>query len=146
VRKLVDVCRPWIEGKAARRFDELNERITDQEGFAKALRGLIADLDLLDEEAESSDSADAESQDQEGEGGESQSQSDGESSESASDEQAEQTSTEGESGEEGADAQAAEADDDELAPGGAEEADAAGRVRRPNPRGDNRPREPAYRA
>ncbi|MEX2650619.1 MAG: cobaltochelatase subunit CobT [Alphaproteobacteria bacterium] len=146
VRKLVDVCRPWIEGKAARRFDELNDRIADQDSFARSLRGLIADLDLLDEDAESSDQSDAEAQEQEGEGGESQSQGDGESSESTADDQAEAAGADSESGEEGADAQAAEAEDDELAPGGAEEADAAGRVRRPKARGDNRPREPAYRA
>jgi cobaltochelatase CobT len=142
-RRLVDECRPWIEGKAARRLDELGHRIEDQDAFAKCLRGLIADLDLLDEESDSDDQADADSEDQEGEGGESQSEGEGESQESDA-EQSESSTTEGESGEDGAEAQAAEAEDDELAPGGADESETAGRVRRPDPR-DNRPREPAYR-
>ncbi|MGH6719200.1 MAG: cobaltochelatase subunit CobT, partial [Alphaproteobacteria bacterium] len=142
-RKFVELYRSWIEGKAARRFDELNRAALDQDAFARATRGLIADLDLLDEDGESSDQADAEAQEQEGEGGESQSQGEGESSESDSD-QADGSSAESESAEDGAEAQAAEAEDDELAPGGSEEADAAGRVRRPDPRG-NRPREPLYR-
>lgn len=142
-RKFVELYRSWIEGKAARRFDELNRAAGDQDAFAKAARGLIADLDLLDEEGSSSDQADAEDQDQEAQGGESQSQGEGESTESES-ERAEGSSGESESAEDGAEAQGAEAEDDELAPGGAEDADAAGRMRRPDPRA-NRPREPLYR-
>jgi len=140
-RQLVDQCRPWIEGKASRRLDELGHRMDDQDAFAKCLRGLIADLDLLDEDSDADDQADADSEDQEGESGESQGE--GESQESDA-EQSESSTAEGESGEDGAEAQAAEAEDDELAPGGAEESETAGRVRRPDPR-DNRPREPAYR-
>jgi cobaltochelatase CobT len=145
-RGLVDVCRPWIEGKAARRFAELTRLVHDQDGFARSVRGLIADLNLLDDEAEGPDQTDAQSADQQTEQGESQGEGEGDQSDQASDDAADSTSAEGDSGEEGAESQASEAEDDQMAQGGAEDAETAGKVRYPNARGENRPRQPAYRS
>ncbi|MSP81911.1 MAG: cobaltochelatase subunit CobT [Alphaproteobacteria bacterium] len=145
-RALVDVCRPWIEGKAARRFAELDRLAGDQDAYGRATRELLADLNLLDKEMEGPDQTDAQSADQQSEQGESQGEGEGEQSQSATDDSADSTSTEGDSGEDGDEAQASEADDDQMATGGAEDAETAGKVRYPHGRGDNRPKQPAYRA
>ncbi len=103
-RPAVDALRPWIENKALDDFDALDPLLDDQQAYARAIRTLIADLDLADdltpEELEPEDSApdgeDEEEQDSEGEG-ESGSEGDGMSelpadlSEHAGDETGEQS-------------------------------------------------------
>ncbi|MCJ8307857.1 MAG: cobaltochelatase subunit CobT [Hyphomicrobiales bacterium] len=46
---VVDVWRDWIEERAEDSFDNLGERLEDQEAFAKATRDLIAQLEMADE-------------------------------------------------------------------------------------------------
>ena len=45
-RKLVDLWRPKLDEKILRDLDSLGELVTDQRGFAKAIRQLLADLDI----------------------------------------------------------------------------------------------------
>src|SRR5215212_658291 len=78
-RKVVDLWRPWLEGKIAQDIAELNRAISDQDTYARATRRLIQDLDLelgeLDESA---------SDDNQGEGEEQDSENQADSGESAS--------------------------------------------------------------
>ena len=146
-RKLVDVCRPWIEGKVGRKLGELERLIEDQDGFGRALRELIAQLNLLDDEQDSPDQAEAQADEDQGEGGESQAQGESQASDKSSEDAGEGTEADSEGGEqEGTETDSAADDDERTASGGAEESETAGRVRRPNFSGDNRPRQPQYRA
>ena len=45
-RKVVDLWRPWLEGKIAKDIAELDRAILDQDAYARATRRLIQDLDL----------------------------------------------------------------------------------------------------
>src|SRR5882762_3494439 len=56
-RRVVDLWRPWLEGKIARDMMELDRSIQNQEAYAAAARRLIQDLDIdlgeLDDSSES---------------------------------------------------------------------------------------------
>ncbi|HTZ76408.1 MAG TPA: cobaltochelatase subunit CobT [Stellaceae bacterium] len=78
-QKLVELWRPWLEGRIGRDLRELDRHVADQEGYAKAARKLIQDLDLDlgdaeasgesdEKEGEGEDTSDAESQSEAGEG------------------------------------------------------------------------------
>src|SRR5690242_10200038 len=78
-QRLVDLWRPFLEGKIGRDIRELDRAITDQDAYGKAARKLIKDLDLdlgdaesssenEDKEGEGEESGDAESQNESGEG------------------------------------------------------------------------------
>src|SRR5436305_1626361 len=78
-RQVVDLWRPWLEGKIGKDISELDRAILDQDTYARATRRLIQDLDLdLGEMDESS------SDDNQGEGDESEGESETESGESGS--------------------------------------------------------------
>src|SRR5215470_15160692 len=67
-RKVVDLWRPWLEGKIARDLSELDRAITDQDAYARATRRLIQDLDLdLGEIDESSDDQQSQGDEADGE-------------------------------------------------------------------------------
>jgi cobaltochelatase CobT len=78
-QRLVDLWRPYLEGRIGRDIQELSRQVADQDAYAKATRRLIQDLDLDlgeadasgesdDKEGEGEDSADAESQNESGDG------------------------------------------------------------------------------
>ncbi|HUK09803.1 MAG TPA: cobaltochelatase subunit CobT [Stellaceae bacterium] len=78
-QRMVDLWRPYLEGRIGRDIQELSRQIADQDAYAKATRRLIQDLDLDlgeadasgdsdDKEGEGEDSSDAESQNESGEG------------------------------------------------------------------------------
>jgi cobaltochelatase CobT len=78
-RRVVDLWRPWLEGKIGKDIGELERTVSDQDSYARATRRLIQDLDLeLGELEESS------SDDNQGEGEESESDNQSDSGESAS--------------------------------------------------------------
>ena len=56
-RHVVDLWRPWLEGRIGKDFGELDRTILDQDAYARATRRLLQDLDLelgdADDEAES---------------------------------------------------------------------------------------------
>src|ERR1041384_3680231 len=45
-RRVVDLWRPWLEGKIGKDITELERMVSDQDGYARATRRLIQDLDL----------------------------------------------------------------------------------------------------
>ena len=57
-RALVDLWRPWIEDKAARHLDHLEDAVADQAAFARMSRDIIAALDMADELGEDPDKSD----------------------------------------------------------------------------------------
>src|SRR5437588_7807771 len=73
---VVDLWRPWLEGKIGRDIAELDRAIQDQDSYARATRRLIQDLDLDLGELDESSSDDNQSQGDEADG---ESQSEGES-------------------------------------------------------------------
>jgi cobaltochelatase CobT len=78
-RRVVDLWRPWLEGKIGKDISELERMVSDQDGYARATRRLIQDLDLDLGELEES-SAD----DNQGQGEESESENQADNGESAS--------------------------------------------------------------
>src|ERR1700746_552561 len=45
-RRVVDLWRPWLEGKIGKDIGELERTVSDQDSYARATRRLIQDLDL----------------------------------------------------------------------------------------------------
>jgi cobaltochelatase CobT len=73
-RRVVDLWRPWLEGKIGKDLSELSRTIHDQNAYARAARRLLQDLDLELGELEESESDET----QQGEEAESEDQSEGE--------------------------------------------------------------------
>jgi cobaltochelatase CobT len=140
-RRVVDLWRPWLEGKIGKDIAELERAVSDQDSYARATRRLIQDLDLELGELDASSS-----DDNQGEGEESESENQSDSGESAS--AGAQPSMDG-SPADSADADAeedgeAEADG-EMMPGASD--DDPGRPGRPGTQPRGRPDENAvYRA
>jgi cobaltochelatase CobT len=139
-RQVVDLWRPFLEGRIGRDIDELNRAIQDQDTYARATRRLIQDLDLDLGEID-----DSSSDDSQGDGEEAEGDGENESGESAG---AAQPSMDGAPAD-GADADAeedgeAEADG-EMMPGASD--DDPGRPGRPGTQPRGRPDENAlYKA
>src|SRR5271166_4198804 len=128
-RRVVDLWRPWLEGRIGKDFGELDRTILDQDAYARATRRLLQDLDLdlgeIDDEAESDEQQGSEE-------GESENQSEGEGATSGAQDSSDGSPMDGEA----EDAQdAAEAGDGEMMPGSSD--DDPGRPGRPGqmPRG-----------
>jgi cobaltochelatase CobT len=139
-RQVVDLWRPWLEGKIGRDIAELDRSILDQDSYARATRRLIQDLDLDLGELDESSSDDNQGEGEEAEG---ENQSEGESASAGA-----QPSPDG-SPADGADADAEEGDDadaeGEMMPGDSD--DDPGRPGRPGVMPRGRPDENAvYRA
>src|SRR5947209_4436699 len=78
-RHVVDLWRPWLEGKIGKDIADLDRAVLDQDTYARATRRLIQDLDLDPREMDESSS-----DDNQGEGDESEGESETESGESGS--------------------------------------------------------------
>ena len=140
-RRVVDLWRPWLEGKIGKDIAELERNIVDQDTYARVTRRLIQDLDIDLGEID-----DSSSDDNQGQGEEQDSENQADSGESAS--AGAQPSMEG-SPADSADADAEEdgaADaDGEMMPGASD--DDPGRPGRPGTQPRGRPDENAvYRA
>src|SRR5882672_7984885 len=61
-KAVVDLWRPWLEGKIGRDIAELDRTVLDQDSYARATRRLIQDLDLDLGEVDDSSSDDNQSQ------------------------------------------------------------------------------------
>src|SRR5216683_2880776 len=66
-RRVVDLWRPWLEGRIGKDFGELDRTILDQDAYARATRRLLQDLELdlgdVDDQAESEEQEGAEAGD-----------------------------------------------------------------------------------
>ena len=140
-RRVVDLWRPWLEGKIGKDIAELERAVSDQDSYARATRRLIQDLDL-----ELGELDDSSSDDNQGEGEESESDNMSDSGET--------TSAGAQPSMDGSPADSAEADaeedgsaeaDGEMMPGASD--DDPGRPGRPGVQPRGRPDENAiYRA
>jgi cobaltochelatase CobT len=86
-QKIVDLWRDVIEEKAGADLEALGRTIEDQRGFARAVRDLLASLDMADEMTSSPD--DDESQDDDSQEQDQQEQEDGEAEDQSEGQQAE---------------------------------------------------------
>jgi len=134
-RHVVDLWRPWLEGRIGKDFGELDRTILDQDAYARATRRLLQDLELdlgeVDDEAESEEQEGGEEADGEN-------QSEGEVATSGAQDSADGSPMDGEA----EDAQdAAEAGDGEMMPGSSD--DDPGRPGRPGQMPRGRPDETA---
>jgi len=145
-RRLVDLWRPWIEGRAGRDLDKLEKLVDNQRSFGDAVHDLLDSLDMGDERSRDDDEEDSEEsqndegrKDEEGQDGEA---SDSEDLQRMSLEEAEASTDElPEDASEAMDAPSAEMpDDSEMG-----DADNAAEPWRPRNRGKNEPRGPDYR-
>src|SRR5205809_1293069 len=78
-RRVVDLWRPWLEGKIGKDIAELDRTVMDQDGYARATRRLIQDLDIDLGEID-----DSSSDDNQGQGEETDSENQADNGESAS--------------------------------------------------------------
>src|SRR5216684_2131482 len=122
-RRVVDLWRPWLEGRIGKDFGELDRTILDQDAYARVTRRLLQDLELdlgdVDDQAESEEQ-------EGGEESEGENQSEGEGATSGAQDSPDGSPMEGEA----EDAQdAAEAGDGEMMPGSSD--DDPGRPGRP---------------
>src|SRR6266581_2120461 len=92
-RRVVDLWRPWLEGRIGKDFAELDRAILDQDAYARATRKLLQDLDIDLGEAE--DSSDSEEQEG-GEEAEGENQSEGEGATAGAQESMEGSPADGE--------------------------------------------------
>ncbi len=67
-KRVVDLWRPWLEGKIARDLSELDRTILDQDAYARITRQMIQDMDLDLGELDESESDDQQNQGDETEG------------------------------------------------------------------------------
>ncbi|MCX7339113.1 MAG: cobaltochelatase subunit CobT [Hyphomicrobiales bacterium] len=86
-QRIVDLWRDHIEDKAGRELDALTGTLEDQRGFARAVRDLLASLDMADEMTSSPD--DDESNDENQDEQDQQEQDEGEAEEQSQGQQAE---------------------------------------------------------
>jgi cobaltochelatase CobT len=145
-KRLVDLWRPWIEGRAGRALDKLEKLVENQRGYGDAVHDLLDSLDMGDERSREDDEEDSEDSQNE-EGRKDDDGKDGEASDSddlqrQSLEEAEASTDElPEDASEAMDAPSAEMpDDSEMG-----DADNAAEPWRPRHRGQNEPRGPDYR-
>jgi cobaltochelatase CobT len=143
-RRIVELWRSFIEGRAGRDLDQLEDMIDDQRKFGRAVHDLLDSLDMGDERSDEDDEEESDEkaegrQDEQGEDGQS---SETEESERMSLEQAEASSDDlADSATEATDAPAADMPDD----ADMGDAENAAEPWRPRPGGRNEPRGPDYR-
>ncbi len=146
-RQIVDLWRPWLEERIGADFEELERNVSDQAGYAQALKQLLVHLELMDEDGGESEGQDTE------EGEDSDENSSDDSSEENADMEGASAEMQGSSSEDMDDAEGEDAEqmmseqgDDEMMPGaGEEEGDRSQRRRRQDGFLPDEKRQPAYR-
>src|SRR5229473_203127 len=144
-RKLVDLWRPWIEDRAGRGLDRLENMIEDQRRFGDAVHDLLDSLDMGEDRSNEEDKEDSDEnnedgrQDEKGEDGES---AESEDSQRMSLEQADAATEDlPDSAAEATDAPTADMpDDSEMG-----DSESAAEPWRPRQGGKNEPRGPDYK-
>ncbi|WP_019172266.1 cobaltochelatase subunit CobT [Pseudaminobacter salicylatoxidans] len=142
--KLVSLWRDWIEDKAGPEFDDLANKLDDQQAFARVVRDMLASMDMAeelgDEEQSEENEEDSEDQPETGENSEEGDQDDS-GAEQSQPQESEASAEEDQSGEmEASDATSEEMADDEDA-----DAETPGEARRKDDPFTNLPREIDYK-
>ena len=122
-RAIVDLWRAEIEERAGTSLDTLLKSFEDQDGFSRATRQVLRDLDLVpDSDVDGGEPEDNNNDEQEPEGGENKDQTPDQGEGSTDDADAEEDQTPGDSDQEGetegAEAELTDADEDELGEAG----------------------------
>ena len=144
-QKVVDIWRDYIEARAGRNLDQMENLVEDQRKFGELVHDLLESLEMADERQTDEDDSNEEDEGQDGEDEQGQ---EGESSES---EESERSSSEDsqssdedmpDSAEDAADAASSDmADDSDMS-----DADSSAEPWRPRNHGANEPRAPEYKA
>jgi cobaltochelatase CobT len=144
-RKVVELWRPWIEGRAGRDLDRLEKLLENQRGFGDVVHDLLESLEMADDlsredDEDSDEDGEQGSQDQDGQDGEA---AESEDMQRMALEQADAASDElPDSAAEATEAPTSDMPDDfEMG-----DSDTASEPWRPHHRGINEPRGPQYRA
>ncbi len=141
-RKMVDLCRSWVDEKAGDAFDALGRDAENQDAFARDIRRMLAELDLAEAEDDTERPHDSEMEDQaedDSEGGEGE--ADGESGEADGLEA--MAAEDDEMGD--GDAEAGMLDDEESSAPGSEDPGGAEHPWRDDNELSNQPRQPSYK-
>ncbi len=85
---IVDLWRDWVEERAGETFDNLGDRLEDQDAFAQATRDLIAQLEMADELGQDPQDQDDETSDDDDQPPEGQDESERQNEESTGSEEA----------------------------------------------------------
>jgi cobaltochelatase CobT len=145
-RRMVDLWRPWIETKTGADLVDLARSLDDQAVFAETARKLIADLELGEEEGQSTEADDDQSQ--EGEKDD-DGQKSGEAEDSGDTSQAEAmqgSETREAAGEDGGEGEGEEQEGDDSDGMGEDGPERPGKRARPPQDGRNSTDQPMYRA
>ncbi|MEP1090285.1 MAG: cobaltochelatase subunit CobT [Rhizobiaceae bacterium] len=144
---VVDVWRDWIEERAEDSFDNLGERLDDQEAFAKATRDLIAQLEMADELGQDSNDQDNEEDSNDDQNQEQQEDMERETEEATGSEEAspDDQDASGEEQETG-EMEASESSGDEMMDDDDEAAESPGEAQRPDMPLSNLPPTSDYKA
>ena len=144
-KRLVELWRPWIEDRAGRDLDRLEDFIEDQRHFADAVHDLLDALEMGDERNRDADEEDEDEKDNEGGESDSGDEGDARDSEDAQGMTTEEMQLASEdlpdSTTEALDAQSADMPQDSDMG----DAETPGEPWRPRPHGRNEPRGPDYR-
>ncbi|MEF2071403.1 cobaltochelatase subunit CobT [Consotaella aegiceratis] len=142
-RALVDLWRDFVDEKASTKFERLAETLEDQQSFARAMRDMLASMDMA-EELGNENPDDSDDQDQgEKQEGESQERGGSEADSSSEDAQPQESESENQA-EDAAETDAAEMSAEEMLTDEEADAEAPGESRRPNQPLTNQPRESDY--
>ncbi len=68
-RQVVDLWRPWLEGRAGKSLADLGDQLNDQEAFGDTVRRLINELGLADDDSASADDEQDTGEDDDKDGG-----------------------------------------------------------------------------
>ncbi len=110
-RRIVDLWRPWIEERADKTLDRLEQTIDNQAAFGRVVRDLLKALDLSEDLAEGEQQEGEDQEQEQSEGGDAEAQESQEGSE-AEDQPVDEQRAEGEEGETSETSESAEADMD----------------------------------
>ncbi|KAA0971601.1 cobaltochelatase subunit CobT [Aureimonas fodinaquatilis] len=142
---LVDVWRDWIMEKAGSRFDNLSELIEDQRAFARAMRDVLAAMEMAEELANEEPEEDGDNE----ESGDNQTRdpddADGDKEAGQQDAQPQETEMEGES-EDAAESDASDATAEDPSDDDNPDTEAPGDTRRPHQPLTNQSGDSDYRA
>jgi cobaltochelatase CobT len=142
-KKLVELWRGFVEGKAGPDLEGLFDKIDDQDAFARLVRDMLASMDMAEELGEDQTDEDTEDNDEDQPEGEDQSEEGGESETGDQDAEAEESDASAEDQEAG-DSEAVDSDTDEMADEDLD-AETPGESRRPQDPFANLPRELDYK-
>lgn len=129
---LVNLWKGWVEEKAGSSFEQLGEKVTDQQAFARLVRDMLVSMEMADELGDEDDAPEnEETEDDNQPQGEEQSEEGGEDDSSGEDSQ-EQQSEQSDDDQEAGETEAMDADTDDMSDEEDTDAETPGEAKRPD--------------